>query len=110
MTKDEALKLALEALAANEFALMKVGQRGNGLHIQTTQAITAIKEALAQPSDSVEKPVNFELAYGEIYKDQRAALAKALAQMPELCKYGNETKSCTSAPMNCQCTHDAVFN
>jgi hypothetical protein len=27
----------------------------------------------------------------------------------ELCKYGNETKTCQLSPMNCQCVHDATF-
>jgi len=34
--------------------------------------------------------------------------AKALAQ-PELCKYGQEPKSCTSSPMDCQCAIDAAL-
>ena len=32
----------------------------------------------------------------------------ALAQ-PELCKYGQEPKSCTSSPMDCQCAIDAAL-
>ena len=53
MTKDEALALALEALAASEFHLVEVGKCGNGLHKQTVKAITAIKQA--QQSDSTKK-------------------------------------------------------
>ena len=33
---------------------------------------------------------------------------EALTQ-PELCKYGQEPKSCTSSPMDCQCAIDAAF-
>ena len=45
MTTKDVLALALEALAANEFHLVEVGKRGNGLHAQTVKAITAIKQA-----------------------------------------------------------------
>ena len=34
--------------------------------------------------------------------------AEVLAQ-PELCKYGQEPKSCTSNPMDCQCALDAAL-
>jgi hypothetical protein len=33
---------------------------------------------------------------------------EALTQ-PELCKYGQEPKSCTSSPMDCQCAIDAAL-
>lgn len=47
MTKDEALKLALEALEADELDMVDDGS-GN-MVFRKEQAITAIKEALAQP-------------------------------------------------------------
>ena len=52
MTKDEALKLALEALENIEQWLPTIGQKG--LRDYEADAITAIKEALAQP-----EPLNF---------------------------------------------------
>ena len=64
MTKEE-LKLVLEALE-----LSAVTVDSFGVQKKTNEAITAIKEALAQT---------------------------------ELCKYGQEPKSCTSNPMDCQC-------
>ena len=75
MTKErEALKLALGFVES-----INLGSRSASVE-QQREVIAICKEALAQPSDSVEKPIDFELAYGEIYKDQRAALAKSLAQ------------------------------
>ena len=73
MTKDEALRMALEALHGfiPYLPLQDEAQCG-----RYDQAITAIKEALAHP---------------------------------ELCKYGQEPKSCTSSPMDCQCALDATF-
>ena len=47
MTKDEALKLALKALEADELDMVDDGS-GN-MVFRKEQAITAIKEALAQP-------------------------------------------------------------
>ena len=47
MTKDEALKLALEALENIDRWLPTIGQKG--LRDYEADAITAIKEALAQP-------------------------------------------------------------
>lgn len=38
----------------------------------------------------------------------RWAIKDALAQ-PELCKYGQEPKSCTSSPMDCQCAIEAAL-
>ena len=65
----EVLKLALEALEGSiAITMPKIALRN--------KAITAIKEALAQP---------------------------------ELCKYGQEPKSCTSSPMDCQCAIDAAL-
>ena len=76
MTKErEALRMALDAL---EEAHYKIEHKQDAT--KREQSITAIREALAKPIASVEKPIDFKLAYGEIYKDQRAALAKALAQ------------------------------
>ncbi|CAB4172200.1 hypothetical protein UFOVP924_60 [uncultured Caudovirales phage] len=80
MTKDEGLKLALEALEGvldNSPKVLDASISG-GLYevVQCRDAITAIKEALAQP---------------------------------ELCKYGQEPKSCTSSPMDCQCAIEAAL-
>ena len=47
MTKDEALKTALEALENIDMWLPTIGQKG--LRDYEADAITAIKEALAQP-------------------------------------------------------------
>ena len=47
MTKDEALKTALEALENIDRWLPTIGQKG--LRDYEADAITAIKEALAQP-------------------------------------------------------------
>ena len=47
MTKDQALKLALEALEEDELDMVDDGS-GN-MVFRKEQAITAIKEALAQP-------------------------------------------------------------
>tara|TARA_R110000868_G_scaffold253580_1_gene510192 strand:+ start:500 stop:778 length:279 start_codon:yes stop_codon:yes gene_type:complete len=58
MTKDEALKLALEALEANQpvnYCMNSNGEKFPMMHEdplrfeRNTKAITAIKEALAQP-------------------------------------------------------------
>lgn len=71
----EALKLALEDYKKNERHNTVAETR-----YWCNQYKLLAEQALAQPSDSVEKPIDFELAYGGIYKDQRAALAKSLAQ------------------------------
>ena len=70
MTKDEALKLALEALENIDRWLPTIGQKG--LRDYEADAITAIKEALAQPEqDWIER----ERAVG--YREgHRAALAQ----------------------------------
>ena len=52
MTKDEALKLALEALEPLEF----VGKRMDGGNPKIDEALTAIKETLAQPEQA---PMNY---------------------------------------------------
>ena len=54
MTKDEALKLALEALENIDRWLPTIGQKG--LREYEADAITAIKEALAQPEQA---PMNY---------------------------------------------------
>ena len=53
MTKDEALKRALEALEADELDMVDDGS-GN-MVFRKEQAITAIKEALAQEQEPVAK-------------------------------------------------------
>ena len=53
MTKDEALKLALEALENIDRWLPTIGQKG--LREYEADAITAIKEALAQPEPNYKK-------------------------------------------------------
>ena len=74
MTKDEALKLALEALEADELDMVDDGN-GN-MVFRKEQALTAIKEALAQEQE----PVAWEQFYPDIGKPQIAeALAKEKA-------------------------------
>jgi len=58
MTKDEALKMALEALE-----LSAVTVDSFGVQRKTQKAITAIKEALAQPA---QKPVAWMDEYGDV--------------------------------------------
>jgi hypothetical protein len=62
MTTKDVLALALEALAANEFHLVEMGKRGNGLQAQTVKAITAIKQAHQAQSVKIIE-----------YRDQRIA-------------------------------------
>lgn len=85
MTKDDALKLALEAL---EEAHYKHEHRQDAT--KRGQAITAIKEALEQPSDSVEQePVNIVLdswdawASSTEYDNQNHDLLSALKDIRE---------------------------
>ena len=54
MTKDEALKMALEALEADELDMVDDGS-GN-MVFRKEQAITAIKKALAQPEQTNTRP------------------------------------------------------
>jgi hypothetical protein len=61
----EALKLALEALEADELDMVDDGS-GN-MVFRKEQAITAIKEALAQPE---QEPVAWEQFYPDIGKPQ----------------------------------------
>jgi hypothetical protein len=82
MTKDEALKLALEALEANHFLIHGSETKGglafcmDGYYSgcfdidsndkQTNEAITAIKEALAQPE---QEPVAFAKIFTQLKTD-----------------------------------------
>ena len=65
MTKDEALKLALEALEADELDMVDDGS-GN-MVFRKEQAIIAIKKSLAQPE---QEPVAWEQFYPDIGKPQ----------------------------------------
>ena len=65
MTKDKALKLALEALEEYHYG----------------EARIILRQALEQPVQ--EPPIDFVLAYGGIYAAQRAALEATLAQPEE---------------------------
>ena len=62
MTKDEVMKLALEALQADELDMVDDGS-GNMI-FRKEQAITAIKEALAQPT-----PAEYAIGYAEGFED-----------------------------------------
>ena len=73
MTKDEALKLALEALEADELDMVDDGS-GN-MVFRKEQAITAIKEALAQPEQEL---VAWEQFYPDIGKPQIAFNAEVI--------------------------------
>ena len=74
MTQEEALRMALEALEADELDMVDDGS-GN-MVFRKEQAITAIKEALAQ----TQEPVAWEQFYPDIGKPQIAeALAKEKA-------------------------------
>ena len=92
MTKDEALRMALEALEANYLLVNGTETHGgleqcldgyysgcfdtDSINKQTEEAITAIKEALAQEQE----PVAWEQFYPDIGKPQIAeALAKEKA-------------------------------
>ena len=72
MTKDEALKLALEALEADELDMVDDGN-GN-MVFRKEQALTAIKEALAQEQE----PVAWEQFYPDIGKPQIAFNAEVI--------------------------------
>jgi hypothetical protein len=65
MTKDEALRLALESL---EYHMAQT----RPIH-QTIEAITAIKEALAQPKEPEQEPVAWEQFYPDIGKPKFVA-------------------------------------
>ena len=72
MTKDEALKLALEALEADELDM--VDDSSGNMVFRKEQAITAIKEALAQ----TQEPVAWEQFYPDIGKPQIAFNAEVI--------------------------------
>ena len=72
MTKDEALRMALEALEADELDMVDDGS-GN-MVFRKEQAITAIKEALAQEQE----PVAWEQFYPDIGKPQIAFNAEVI--------------------------------
>ena len=75
MTKDEALKLALEALEADPLEM--VADVDGHMVFRKEQAITAIEKLLAQPEN---EPVAWEQFYPDIGKPQIAeALAKEKA-------------------------------
>ena len=75
MTKDEALKMALEALEADELDMVDDGS-GN-MVFRKEQTIAAIKKALSEPE---QEPVAWEQFYPDIGKPQIAeALAKEKA-------------------------------
>ena len=79
MTKDEALKMALEALEADELDMVDDGS-GN-MVFRKEQAITAIKEALAQPEHEREACIahamtSAEKAIDVAIKLEREACAK----------------------------------
>ena len=74
MTKDEALKRALEALEADELDMVDDGS--GDMVFRKEQAITAIKKSLAQ----TQEPVAWEQFYPDFGKPQIAeALAKEKA-------------------------------
>ena len=73
MTKDEVLKLALEALEADELDMVDDGS-GN-MVFRKEQAITAIKKSLAQPE---QEPVAWEQFYPDIGKPQIAFNAEVI--------------------------------
>jgi hypothetical protein len=125
MTKDEALKLAFEALEGVLDDAPKVldASIAGGLYevVQCRDAITAIKQALAEPEQEPNNTRPCRSCGGT--GDQNTGIAEspianckpckgkgqiALAQ-PELCKYGQEPKSCTSSPMDCQCAIEAAL-
>jgi len=65
MTKDEALRMALEALDAlyiNDYSGYELGKRDAHL---VDNALTAIKKALAQPKKEQGEPVNDPAEYDD---------------------------------------------
>ena len=73
MTKDEALKLALKALEADELDMVDDGS-GN-MVFRKEQAIAAIKKALSEPE---QEPVAWEQFYPDIGKPQIAFNAEVI--------------------------------
>ena len=122
MTKDEALKLALEALEASHFLIHGSETKGglafcmDGYYSgcfdidsndkQTNEAITAIKEALAQPEQ--EQLMSDQINYGmsvtqggkridpmSIYKEpEQEPVAQCTESDSWNCKYCRKTESC----------------
>jgi len=67
------------------------------------------QEALKLALDALENHTAIKHPQQIHYRDKAiTAIKEALAQ-PELCKYGQELKSCTSNPMDCQCAIDAAL-
>jgi len=66
------------------------------------------QEALKLALDALEesRTNNDTMEFHDRKNKAIAVVEKALAQT-ELCKYGQEPKSCTSNPMDCQCAIDA---
>ena len=133
MTEREALKLALDALEQLQGGCTDSDDGTvEAITVWCPEVIDAIKEALAQPE---QKPFFTEAnGFSQTFvpKDrQRQAIISLTEQcaaliqerdelqkqvwqyeklaQPELCKYGQEPKSCTSSPMDCQCAIDATF-
>jgi hypothetical protein len=85
MTKDEALKLALEAMILNNAEWKRLADSGDGgywsaedqdHYKQTEQAITAIKEALAQQE---QKPVQVSpLEFVEMVMEKEHLVGKPI--------------------------------
>lgn len=92
MTKDEALKLALEALE-NSVDLVQ-HEYEDAVHLYSNYPTRAGK-------------ISGLLALLRAHEDSITAIKEALAQ-PALCKYGNEVQGCTSSPMDCQCCFDSL--
>ena len=108
----EVLKLALEALD-----IVKIHYTQNR-HVN--KAITAIKEALAQPetlawpcliaeADFSENTVTLAMQCTDYKVSAGKHWLSTTPPQPEKCKYGQEPKSCTSNPMDCQCALDAAL-
>ena len=72
-------------------------------------------EALKMALEALENWLEFDPKnFGEADKKAITAIREALAgaecdRQPEQCKYGQEPKSCTSSPMDCQCAIDATL-
>jgi hypothetical protein len=71
MTKDEALKLALEALENQRIFTLRPDHEGKELTPkQVTNAITAIKQALAAQPAPVQEPVAWMDRDGDLYANE----------------------------------------
>ena len=87
MKEREALKLALEAAYLAGFNASGEGYNGEYPF-----------------GDKMQNP-----AEDRVWKKDRDNYIEEVLAQPELCKYGQEPKSCTSSPMDCQCALDATF-